>query len=443
MKKSTQISIKAQFGLNSVLRTNLGIFFGLTDVTLPFVRFATWSGPRPSPFLKFNWSKAKKAPNSNLVFLALSTTVQIFRLFTLLFLLWDAAIFVWRVLSITWPTPRHKNEKKSQKPIIIPLLSFSIWGSRSRSILWLRSCLNPVIRKGLKHFWTYPSFIVTPVPWNRSRSGPRSTSIPRSWSSPIPWSWAPIPRLKKELDTSTRQEYCTYSWASVPSSSIPWIRSWSRSASVSATITWRGHRWRRSEHGRPSWIWVLALCLKSAVLTHRRHTGRRGHSRHRGHTRGHSWKSWKTGKSRKWHRRHLWRSGRWCCSRWCCRGSCCRRRRNIRHHSGGRGQWRWRHRCIWRYSLKWQIRSTDRFGAMTTFGEKTVRGNFTCGGILGGIDGGGTFGGGTPGGGMPIFGGGTELDGGATVGIFGGMIGGGSEIVDDSISFLISSRKKK
>ena len=79
---------------------------------------------------------------------------------------------------------------------------------------------------------------------------------------------------------------------------------------------------------------------------------------------------------------------------------------------------------------------------MTTFGEKTVRGNFTCGGILGGIDGGGTFGGGTPGGGMPIFGGGTELDGGATVGIFGGMIGGGSEIVDDSISFLISSRKK-
>ena len=65
---------------------------------------------------------------------------------------------------------------------------------------------------------------------------------------------------------------------------------------------------------------------------------------------------------------------------------------------------------------------------------------FTCGGIAGGIDGGGTLGGGTPGGGMPMFGGGTELEGGATVGIFGGMIGGGSEIVDDSISFLISSR---
>ena len=64
----------------------------------------------------------------------------------------------------------------------------------------------------------------------------------------------------------------------------------------------------------------------------------------------------------------------------------------------------------------------------------------TCGGMVGGIVGGGTFGGGTPGGGIPILGGGIlEFDGGATVGSFGGMIGGGSEIDDDSTSFFMSS----
>ena len=63
--------------------------------------------------------------------------------------------------------------------------------------------------------------------------------------------------------------------------------------------------------------------------------------------------------------------------------------------------------------------------------------------MVGGIVGGGTFGGGTPGGGIPILGGGIlEFDGGATVGNFGGMIGGGSEIDDDSISFFMSSTKK-
>ena len=60
---------------------------------------------------------------------------------------------------------------------------------------------------------------------------------------------------------------------------------------------------------------------------------------------------------------------------------------------------------------------------------------------MGGMVGGGTFGGGTPGGGMPMLGGGNEpVPGGATFGIFGGIMGGGSEMeVDESSSFLMSS----